>query len=74
MTDIAAALQRPVLVIGRVGFDAFTEPSEALEDAETPNLGMGGSAANTAAGYVKLGGAASLLTCVSDDAVGRYCE
>jgi len=34
---------------------------------------MGGSSANIAAGIVKLGGAASLVTRVSDDAVGRFC-
>jgi 5-dehydro-2-deoxygluconokinase len=72
--DLTAALQRPLLVIGRAGFDAFTAPGVALEAAETLTLGLGGSAANIAAGYVRLGGAAALLTCVSDDAVGRFCE
>jgi 5-dehydro-2-deoxygluconokinase len=36
-------------------------------------VAMGGSSANIAAGLVKLGLAADLITCVSDDAVGRYC-
>ena len=67
------ALRRPLLVIGRVGLDVFTEPGVALEDAPTMRVGMGGSAANTAAGFVKLGGRAALLTCVSDDAVGSTC-
>jgi len=35
---------------------------------------MGGSSANIAAGIVKLGGKAALVTCVSDDAVGRFCR
>jgi 5-dehydro-2-deoxygluconokinase len=34
---------------------------------------MGGSSANIAAGIVKLGGQAALVTSVSDDSVGRYC-
>jgi 5-dehydro-2-deoxygluconokinase len=36
-------------------------------------VAMGGSSANIAAGLVKLGLKADLVTCVSDDAVGRYC-
>ncbi len=36
-------------------------------------VGMGGSSANIAAGLVKLGCKAALVTCVSDDAVGAYC-
>ena len=70
---LRAALRRPLLVIGRVGIDFFTDPGVAVEEAETMRVGMGGSAANTAAGFVLLGGEASLLTCVSDDAVGGHC-
>lgn len=61
------------LVIGRAGIDFFTDPGVAVEEAETMGVGLGGSAANIAAGIVKLGGKAALLTCVSDDSVGRYC-
>ncbi|MEO1104309.1 MAG: 5-dehydro-2-deoxygluconokinase [Pseudomonadota bacterium] len=62
------------LVIGRVGIDFTpTPPGVKTEDAETMWVAMGGSAANTAAGIVKLGGAAALATCVSDDSIGRYC-
>jgi len=61
-------------VIGRVGMDMCPEPvGAAIEDATTMMVAMGGSSANIAAGLVKLGMKASLLTRVSDDAVGRYC-
>ncbi|KAJ55893.1 permease [Actibacterium mucosum KCTC 23349] len=72
--DLWAAIKRNRhLVVGRAGIDLFTDPGVALEDAQTVNLGLGGSAANIAAGICKLGGKASLLTCVSDDGIGSYC-
>lgn len=63
------------LVIGRVGMDLSPDPAGTrTRDATTMAVGMGGSAANTAAGLVKLGCKAALVTSVSDDAVGWYCE
>ncbi|MEP2640409.1 5-dehydro-2-deoxygluconokinase [Roseobacter sp.] len=63
------------LVIGRVGMDLFPDPpGTRTREATTMCVGMGGSAANTAAGLVKLGCKAALVTAVSDDAVGWYCE
>lgn len=61
------------VIIGRVGMDLFPAPGEAVEDADTFSADMGGSSANIAAGIVKLGGKAALVTRVSDDAVGRFC-
>ena len=62
------------LVIGRVGIDFFPDPpGTKTEDATLMSVGMGGSSANIAAGIVKLGGKATLLTSVSDDSIGRYC-
>ena len=62
------------LVIGRVGIDFSPDPPGCkTEDATTMSVGMGGSSANIAAGIVKLGGQAALITSVSDDSVGRYC-
>jgi 5-dehydro-2-deoxygluconokinase len=52
----------------------FPAPGMAVEDADTFTADMGGSSANIAAGIVKLGGTASLVTRVSDDAVGRFCS
>lgn len=62
------------LVVGRAGLDVFVDPPGVMvEDAERFEAGLGGSAANIAAGLAKFGGRAALVTCVSDDAVGRYC-
>jgi len=61
------------LVLGRAGMDFYAEPAGViLEEAEKFAPALGGSAANIAVGLVKLGCTASLVTCVSDDAVGRY--
>ena len=66
--------QKNFLVIGRVGMDMCPEPAgAAIEDATTMMVAMGGSSANIAAGLVKFGMKATLVTRVSDDAVGRYC-
>lgn len=65
---------RNFLVIGRVGMDLSPEPAGTrTRDAVTMVVGMGGSSANIAAGLVKLGCKAALVTKVSDDAVGWYC-
>jgi 5-dehydro-2-deoxygluconokinase len=62
------------VVVGRVGMDLSPfPPGTRTEDAAEMTVGMGGSSANIAAGIVKLGGRAALVTAVSDDAVGRYC-
>lgn len=47
-------------------------PGTTIENATGFQSALGGSAANIAAGICRLGGQASLLTAVSDDAVGRY--
>ncbi len=61
------------LVIGRVGMDLSPIDRAQTEHATDMFVAMGGSSANIAAGLVKLGLSADLVTCVSDDAVGRYC-
>lgn len=66
---------RRFLVIGRVGMDLTpTPPGTRTREAREMMVAMGGSSANIAAGLVKLGGTAALVTCVSDDAIGWYCE
>lgn len=53
--------------------DLYADPPGALaEEASRFTSALGGSAANIAAGIVKLGGEATLITTVSDDAVGRF--
>ena len=74
MTDVMSGIKRNAfVVVGRVGMDLFPAPGVATEHADSFTADMGGSSANIAAGIVKLGGTASLVTCVSDDAVGRFC-
>ncbi len=66
--------QNNFLVIGRAGMDFFPHPpGTKTEEATEFRSGLGGSAANTAAGICIFGGKADLVTCVSDDSVGRYC-
>ncbi len=61
-------------VFGRAGMDMFADPvGVKSEDADTFRADLGGSSANICAGLVKLGSRASLITSVSDDAVGRFC-
>ena len=74
MTLFKGIRENNFLVIGRVGIDLTpTPPGTRTEDAISMAVGMGGSSANIAAGIVKLGGKAALVTSVSDDSVGRYC-
>ena len=62
------------LVVGRAGMDFFPDPpGSKTEQGEVFTAGLGGSSANIAAGICKFGGNASLVTCVSDDSIGRYC-
>lgn len=62
------------IIVGRVGMDVVADPpGSRTEDMETAIVAMGGSSANIAAGIVKLGGAADLVTRVSDDSIGRFC-
>lgn len=66
--------QNDFLVIGRAGMDFFPHPpGTKTEEATEFRSGLGGSAANTAAGICRFGGKADLVTSVSDDSVGRYC-
>ncbi len=61
------------LVLGRAGMDLYADPpGTETENAEHFSAALGGSAANIAVGIVRLGGAASLISAVSDDAVGRF--
>lgn len=48
-------------------------PGTRTEDAKKFVAALGGSAANIAAALTRQGAKASLVTCVSNDAVGRYC-
>jgi 5-dehydro-2-deoxygluconokinase len=61
------------LVIGRAGLDLYADPpGTQIEHAISFTAALGGSAANIAVSLARQGGATSLLTAVSNDAVGRY--
>ncbi len=62
------------VVFGRAGMDMFAEPIRTKSEfAESFRSDLGGSSANICAGLCKLGSKASLVTSVSDDAIGRFC-
>ncbi len=66
--------RKSFLVIGRAGLDLYPDPpGTRTEDATQFVSALGGSSANIAAALVRQGMKAALLTCVSDDAVGRFC-
>ena len=75
MEGLLAGLARNrFIIVGRVGMDVIADPpGTRTEDMQTAIVAMGGSSANIAAGIVKLGGQADLVTRVSDDSIGRYC-
>lgn len=61
------------LVLGRAGLDLYADPPGThIEEALAFFPALGGSAANIASAITRLGSHASLVTTVSDDAVGRY--
>lgn len=62
------------LVIGRAGMDFYAEPpGTKIAEATGFTAALGGSSANIAAGICRQGGAAALITRVSDDPVGDFC-
>lgn len=73
MLDFSAIGQKPVLVLGRAGMDLYADPpGTATEHAGRFAAALGGSAANIAVALIRMGCPAALLTCVSDDAIGRF--
>ena len=66
--------QNNFLIIGRAGMDIYPDPpGTKIEQASRLFTCLGGSSANIAVAITKLGGKTSLLTSVSDDAIGRFC-
>jgi 5-dehydro-2-deoxygluconokinase len=72
--DLARLKGRSFLVIGRAGMDLYADPpGTRFEDATRFTTALGGSSANIAVALTRQGCRAALVTCVSDDAVGRFC-
>jgi 5-dehydro-2-deoxygluconokinase len=65
--------QNKFLVVGRAGLDLYADPpGTEIEEATGFTAALGGSAANIAVALAKQGGQVSLITAVSNDAVGRF--
>jgi 5-dehydro-2-deoxygluconokinase len=61
-------------VLGRVGMDLYADPpGTRIEQATRFTAALGGSAGNIAAALARQGARTALVSCVSDDAVGRFC-
>ncbi|RFU11878.1 5-dehydro-2-deoxygluconokinase [Rhodobacteraceae bacterium W635] len=61
------------VIIGRAGMDFYPDPpGTRTEDATRFVSCLGGSSANIGVAITKLCGQADLVTCVSDDAIGRF--
>lgn len=74
MAQLSRLSGKNFLVIGRAGMDFYADPPGThLADATRFTAALGGSSANIAVGLVKLGCSASLVTRVSQDAVGDFC-
>ena len=68
------SIDKPFVIIGRAGMDFYADPPGTRTEEATQFVShLGGSSANIAVGLTKQGGKASLVTCVSDDSIGRFC-
>jgi len=73
MADLSRLRGGSFLVIGRAGMDLYADPPGTnIEEAGRFTTALGGSSANIAAAITRAGAQASLLTRVSDDAIGRF--
>lgn len=64
---------QPILVIGRAGLDLYPDPpGTRTEEASQFTTALGGSSGNIAVALRRYEVPVALLTCVSDDAVGRF--
>ena len=61
------------VIIGRAGMDFYPDPPGTKTEEATHFFAcLGGSSANIGVAISKLGGHVDLVTCVSDDAIGRF--
>jgi 5-dehydro-2-deoxygluconokinase len=74
MADLSRLAGGRFVVIGRAGMDLMPDPpGSAIETAGRFVSALGGSSANIAVALTRQGCRAALVTCLSDDAVGRFC-
>jgi 5-dehydro-2-deoxygluconokinase len=75
MSDFSFPTDRPldVICLGRAGVDLYArEENTDMEEVSSFDKFVGGSPANIAVALSKLGAKAGLISCVSDDGLGRY--
>lgn len=73
MADLERIGGNSFVVLGRAGMDMYADPPGAkVEDAAQFTTALGGSSANISVAITRHGGQAALVTCVSDDAIGRF--
>lgn len=73
MGDLARLGGRRFVIIGRAGMDLYPDPPGTRTEEATQFFAcLGGSSANIGVALVKLGARADLVTCVADDAIGRF--
>ncbi len=74
MFDLSRLKSKQFIVIGRAGMDLYADPpGTRTEDATQFFTCVGGSSANICVAIQKHGGQTALVTCVSDDSIGRFC-
>jgi len=74
MFDLSQLASNRFVVIGRAGMDLYPDPPGTKTEEATQFFScVGGSSANICVAIQKHGGQTSLVTCVSDDSVGRFC-
>jgi len=74
MFDLSQLASNRFVVIGRAGMDLYPDPPGTKTEEATQFFScVGGSSANICVAIQKHDGQTSLVTCVSDDSVGRFC-
>ncbi|MEX0329629.1 MAG: 5-dehydro-2-deoxygluconokinase [Ruegeria sp.] len=73
MADLSRLAGKNFVIIGRAGMDFYPDPPGTKTEEATQFVScLGGSSANIGVALTKLGAQADLVTCVSDDAIGRF--
>ncbi len=73
MADLERIRGRNFVIIGRAGMDLYADPpGTRTEEAQGFTTALGGSSANIGVALTRHGSRAALVTCVSDDAIGRF--
>lgn len=73
MDGLLRLSEKNFVIIGRAGMDLYPDPPGTKTEEATHFFScLGGSSANIGVALTKLGAKADLVTCVSDDAIGRF--